>query len=143
MHILWSTEGHVFYKNFIIMNSLVKTRNYLRKFPYKSGKIGLAREQHNLFKEYNFCDGKYNARIINSSIREDAKKFMLENFYGLAPVPVALELYRNKNGETNISEFLEDEISLFFDCGVSFAIFHGDRVVGIGTNLIFNRFGKN
>ena len=124
-------------------SSTMKIRNYLQKFPYKSGKIGISRDQFNLFKGYKFCDGKYNAEIINSSNRQEVKKFMFENFYCQAPVPVALELYRNKNGETDISEFLEDEISLLFDCGVSYAIYHGDKVVAIGTNLIFYRLVKN
>ena len=123
------------------MNS-VKIRNHLQKFPYISNRIGLSRVKHDMFQNYKICDGKYNAEIINSYNRPEVKTFMLENFYCQAPVPVALELYRKKNGETNISDFLEDELSLFFDNGVSFAIFHGDKVVGIGTNLMFNRSVK-
>ena len=64
----------------------------------------------------------------------------LDEFYSVAPVPVALQLYKEKNGKKSISEFLYDELSLFFDCGVSFGIFHENKVIGIGMNLMFERF---
>ena len=124
------------------MSSLVKIRNHLQKYPYIPNKIGLPRVKHSLFQNYKICDGKYTAEIINPFNREEVKKFMLDNFYCQAPVPVALELYRYRNGENYISDFLEDELSLFFDNNVSFAIFHGDKVIGIGTNLMFTRSVK-
>ena len=64
----------------------------------------------------------------------------LDEFYSLAPVPVALQLYRDKEGKKCINNFLSDELSLFLDCGVSFGIFHQSQVIGIGMNLLFERF---
>ena len=63
----------------------------------------------------------------------------LDEFYSIAPVPAALQLYKNKQGEKKISKFLCDELSLFLDGGVSFAIFHQSQVIGIGINLLFER----
>ena len=57
-------------------------------------------------------------------------------------MPAALQLYKNKEGEQRISPFLCDELSLFFDCGVSFAVLHEGQVIGILTNLLFERYDK-
>ena len=65
---------------------------------------------------------------------------ILDEFYSTAPVPVALQLYKDQEGEKCVSEFLSDELSLYLDCGVSFAIFHQSRVIGIGMNLLFERY---
>ena len=66
---------------------------------------------------------------------------LLDEFYSTAPVPVALQLNKDRKGEKCISNFLSDELSLFLDCGVSFAIFHQSQVIaGIGMNLLFERF---
>ena len=128
------------------MNSSVRIRNHLQKFPYIPSKIGLPRDiprdKHDFFESYKICDGKYTAELINPSNRQEVKKVMLDNFYCKAPVPVALGLHKNKEGKTIISDFLEDEISLFLDTGVSFAIFHGHKIIGVGTNLIFNRLAN-
>ena len=65
---------------------------------------------------------------------------ILDEFYSTAPVPVALQLYKDQEGEKCVSEFLSDELSLYLDCGVSFAIFHQSQVIGIGMNLLFERY---
>ena len=66
--------------------------------------------------------------------------FCSDTFYSHAPVPVALQLYRGKDGHRDITDFLQDELDLFLDSGLSFGVFSGDRVVGIGVNLLFPRY---
>ena len=63
--------------------------------------------------------------------RSKVQAFMLDNFYAIAPVPVALELYKDRQ----MTDYLEDELNLFCDGGVSFGIFHGDKVAGANLNL--------
>ena len=65
--------------------------------------------------------------------------FCSDTFYSHAPVPVALQLYRDKAGHGHITDFLQDELDLFLDSGMSFGVYSGDRVVGIGVNLLFPR----
>ena len=60
---------------------------------------------------------------------------MLDNFYAIAPVPVVLELYKDRK----MTDYLEDELNLFCDGGVSFGIFHGDKVAGAGLNLFVEK----
>ena len=52
-------------------------------------------------------------------------------------MPVALQLYRDKDGHGHITDFLQDELDLFLDSGMSFGVYSGGRVVGIGVNLLF------
>ena len=52
-------------------------------------------------------------------------------------MPVALQLYRDKDGHGDITDFLQDELNLFLDSGMSFGVYSGGRVVGIGVNLLF------
>ena len=52
-------------------------------------------------------------------------------------MPVALQLYRDKDGHGHITDFLQDELNLFLDSGMSFGVYSGGRVVGIGVNLLF------
>ena len=66
--------------------------------------------------------------------------FCSDTFYSHAPVPVALQLYRGKDGHRDITDFLQDELDLFLDSGLSFGVFSGGRVVGIGVNLLFPRY---
>ena len=54
---------------------------------------------------------------------------------------MALQLYKHKDGKKRISDFLYDELSLFLDSGLSFAIYHESQIIGIGMNLMFERFG--
>ena len=67
------------------MNSSVRIRNHLQKFPYIPSKIGLPRDiprdKHDLFESYKICDGQYTAELINPSNRQEVKKVMLDNFY--------------------------------------------------------------
>ena len=133
-------------------------RNLLVRHPYRCGKIGLPRPNHDIFNNYKICDGKYSIELIDTKNRENVRTFMLgidrkklsnnaktlldllDEFYSTAPVPVALQLYKDRKGEKCISNFLSDELSLFLDCGVSFAIVHQRQVIGIGMNLLFERF---
>jgi hypothetical protein len=46
-----------------------------------------------------------------------------------------LELFN----ERKRTQYLEDELDLFCDGGVSFGIFHGDKVAGAGLNLFFEK----
>ena len=51
------------------------------------------------------------------------KEFVVENFYKTAPVPTALELFK----ERKMSDYLEDELNLRCNTGVSFGC-HDDKI---------------
>ena len=110
----------------------------LLQTPFKTGKIGLPRTHNPQLKLENFqLNDKYSVKIINNSNRNVVQKFMLDTFYTLAPVPVALKLY--DEGQSEMSDFLKDELSLYCDQGMASGIFHEDKVIGAGWNLYFDR----
>lgn len=108
---------------------------YLAKNAY-AGKIRLPRTNVKILDSFEICEGKYQCRRVEK--RDDRTKvqnFMLDNFYAIAPVPVVLELFKDRK----MTQYLEDELNLFCDGGVSFGIFHGDRVAGAGLNLFVEK----
>ena len=72
---------------------------------------------------------------MDKTTRSKVQHFMLGNFYAIAPVPVVLELYKDRK----MTDYLEDELNLFCDGGVSFGILHGDTVAGAGLNLFVEK----
>ena len=63
------------------------------------------------------------------------KIFFEDNFYRAAPVPRCLGLYDGQH----VSDFLEQELSLWCNTGVSMGLIHQGRVVAAGFNLYINR----
>lgn len=105
--------------------------SYLKENEYE-GTIRLPRKEHDIFQNFSVCDGKYTARLVTPKTRPQVQQFMLENFYSLAPVPSVLGLYNGK-----VTPYLEDELSLFLDQNLSFGLYHEDRIVAAGFNLLF------
>jgi len=103
---------------------------FLVKHSY-NGKIQLPRTRVKLLDDHFICDSKYKVSVVQKSNRADVEKFMLNNFYAIAPVPVVLNLYNDEK----VSTYLQDELSLWCDRGVSCGIFHNDQVIGAGFNL--------
>ena len=85
----------------------------------------------NILDNFEICEGKYQCMRVGTENRSKVQNFMLDNFYAIAPVPVVLDLFKDRK----MTDYLEDELDLFCDNGVSFGIFHGDKVVGAGLNL--------
>ena len=52
-------------------------RNLLVRHPYRCGKIGLPRPNHDIFNNYKICDGKYSIKLIDAKNRENVRTFML------------------------------------------------------------------
>jgi len=112
--------------------------DHLAKHMYR-GKINLPRLPVNLLHNTDICGGKYLSRRVDKDTRGPVVNFMLENFYSLAPVPVALGLYK----ERKMSKYLEDELDMFCDNGVSFGVYDGDKVIGAGFNIYFEPPGPD
>jgi len=110
----------------------VNLLKHLAKHAY-NGEIQLQRTSVNILDNFNISDGKYKCLRVDKDkvVRSKVEEFMLDNFYAIAPVPVVLELY--KDGK--MTEYLEDELNLWSSCGVSFGVFHGEKVAGAGLNL--------
>eukprot|EP00092_Neocalanus_flemingeri_P029811 GFUD01032365.1.p1 GENE.GFUD01032365.1~~GFUD01032365.1.p1 ORF type:complete len:274 (-),score=64.27 GFUD01032365.1:93-914(-) len=107
---------------------------HLRRFAY-AGKIRLPRIGVNILNNFDICDGKYQGLRVGKENRRGVQNFMLDNFYSIAPVPVVLELFKDRK----MTDYLEDELDLFCDNGVSFGIHHGDQVVGAGLSLFVGK----
>ena len=92
---------------------------HLAKHAY-DGKIQLPRTGVNILENFDICDGKYKCRRLDKhkELQSKVREFVVENFYAPAPVPTALELYK----ERKMTDYLEDELNLWFDSGVSFGI---------------------
>lgn len=106
-------------------------KSYLKENQYE-GSIRLPRKKHDIFQNFSVCGGKYRACLVTPKTRPQVQQFMLENFYSLAPVPSVLGLYSGK-----VTPYLEDELSLFLDQNLSFGLYHEDRIVAAGFNLLF------
>lgn len=105
---------------------------YLAQHLYR-GKIDLPRLPVNFLHGTDICGGKYLSKLVDKDTRTPVENFMLDNFYSLAPVPVALGLYKDRK----MSKYLEDELNMFCDNGVSFGLYNRDRVIGAGFNIYF------
>jgi len=111
---------------------------HLKQFAY-AGKIRLPRKPVNILSNFSICDGKYQCLRVGKENRSKVQNFMLDNFYAIAPVPVVLELFKDRK----MTDYLEDELDLFCDNGVSFGVFHGDKVIGAGLNLFVEKPSQN
>ena len=140
----------------MIVKDLKHVEELLLRVPFKSGRIGLPRSKSKILNNYRICDGKYLVKQVNATNKATVQRFMLgkqkvslwiygkniylfcsDTFYSHAPVPVALQLYGDNSGHGDITDFLQDELDLFLDSGMSFGVYSGGRVVGIGVNLLF------
>ena len=110
----------------------VNLLKHLTKHAY-NGEIQLPRTSVDILDNFNICDGKYKSKRVDKdkAVRSKVEEFMLDNFYAIAPVPVVLELYKDRK----MTEYLEDEFNLWSSCGVSFGLFDGEKVAGAGLNL--------
>ena len=101
------------------------------------GKIQLPRSRANILNNFDICEGTYQCRRMDqdNEVQSKVKEFVLDNFYATAPVPVALELFK----ERKVTTYLEDEINQWFHTGVSFGIFHGDKIIGTSFNFLVEK----
>jgi len=110
---------------------------YLHQTRYR-GKILLPRKppRDKLFDNIKVCNSKFEVNHITPQNCHDTKNLMLEIFYKKAPVPSCLELYKNQT----LTPFLEDEIDIFLNSGVSIAfqdLSKGRKVFGAGFSFYF------
>jgi len=101
------------------------------------GKIQLPRTRASILNNFDICGGKYQCRRVDQDkeVQSKVKEFVVDNFYATAPVPVALELFK----ERKLTAYLEDEINQWFHTGVSFGVFHGDRIIGTAFNFLVEK----
>ena len=113
-------------------SSRINLLNYLAKYAY-NGEIQLPRTSVNILNNFNISDGKYQCMRVDRDkvVRSKVEDFMLDNFYAIAPVPVVLELFK----DCKKTEYLEDELNLWSNSGVSYGVLHGEKVAGAGLNL--------
>ena len=102
-----------------------------------TGEIQLPRKTVNILHDFDINDGKYQCRMVDKDkmVQNKVKEFMLDNFYSMAPVPVVLKLFM----ECKMTSYLEDELDLWCQTGVSYGIFQGDRIVGASFNLFVEK----
>ena len=109
---------------------------------------------HPVLKDTTLCEGKYSKVTVDDQNSPAAKRFMLgienrktfsifdksclDNFYCAAPVPRCLGLYDGQH----VSEFLQQELSLWCNTGVSMGLTHQGKVVAAGFNLYIDRLGQ-
>jgi hypothetical protein len=74
----------------------------------------------------------------NNEGRDKVQDLLLEDFYTTAPVPVVLELYK----EGKMTQYLQDELNLLCEGGVSFGIFHGHKLAAAIVNLYVEKPAK-
>ena len=101
------------------------------------GKIQLPRSRTNILNNFDICEGKYQCRRVDQDkeVQSKVKDFVVDNFYSTAPVPLALELFKDRK----VTAYLEDEINEWFHTGVSFGIFHGDKIIGTSFNFLVEK----
>jgi len=102
-----------------------------------SGEIQLPRPYVNILHNFTFCDGKYDCKRLdrNQEGRVQVQDLLLDNFYTTAPLPVALELFK----ERKMTQYLQDELNLLFEGGVSFGVFQGQNLAGAIVNLFVEK----
>ena len=66
----------------------------------------LPRTRVNVLDDFNLFEGKYQCKRVDKKNRSKVQAFMLDNFYAIAPVPVVLELYKDRK----MTDYLEDEL---------------------------------
>ena len=96
---------------------------HLAKHAY-DGNIQLPRTGVNILENFDICEGRYKCKRLekHKHLQSKVREFVVELFK-----------------ERKMSDYLEDELNLWCDTGVSFAICDDDKITGVILSLFIEK----